>query len=242
MFQGFVDALSTGLNVKGRIVHPNLPWRDAAPVNPANVVILLDGQGGHGNCATQNDGSFEITISECPPTGVVQIRVEDAENHITFPPLPFTGLPADLSHPSAGLRADVNFKTLVVPWPSSDVWGFLAAGLPVHVTMTGANNGPIEAGVNANLGGNIAADVNADLSGNVAADVNADLSGEVKADVNANAAATLAGDDQHPLRLDLSLRQMPKGKLILNGFDIGFYLFSWRIFSIKMKGEAKLDD
>jgi len=43
-------------------------------------------------------------------------------------------------------------------------------------------------------------------------------------------------------KVDLNLEKLPKGKLKLAGLDIGFYLFSCRIFSIKVQGEASLED
>ncbi len=43
-------------------------------------------------------------------------------------------------------------------------------------------------------------------------------------------------------KVDVSLSKLPKARFRLAGLDIGFYLFSWRIFSIKVKGEADIGD
>jgi len=64
----------------------------------------------------------------------------------------------------------------------------------------------------------------------------------INADTEKPFNTTIRGDEKNPMKIDLSLSKLPKGKLKINGIDIGFYLFSWRIFSIKVNGRAEIDN
>jgi hypothetical protein len=98
--------------------------------------------------------------------------------------------------------------------------------------------------VAATVGLMVAIDPNKALNTVLAGDTNNPVKMEVSlnSDSEKPFLATIKGDEKNPVKIDLNLNKLPKGKLRINGIDIGFYLFSWRIFSIRVKGEAQMDD
>ena len=102
----------------------------------------------------------------------------------------------------------------------------LSAGLPIQAIVTGDVSHPVAATISGPNNGSIAATVG----------------GSINAGLEANIAATVSGSDKSPIRLELGINKLPRGKFKLSNLEVGFFLFSWKIWSLKLTGSAESID